>query len=142
MKLINSLLDYENIPAQDIAVFTANRVVKRNGALVMGAGNAKACAYEYYDADKQFGKHLKNQCFLVLSCEGGKVGALVTKEHFQDKSDVHLVVKAINELRQFAEENPYTTLHVPYPAIGYGGLTIQDIAPHLKDLPDNVVIYK
>lgn len=141
MKLTRQLLDYENTPIEDVVVFTANRVVKRNGELVMGAGNAKSCADAYYDAPSEFGSKLRKEGFLVLSLHDGYVGALVTKEHFKDKSDLKKVIAAIKELQTCAETDSGRTYHVPYPAIGFGGLRKVDVEPYVNLLPDNVRVY-
>lgn len=139
--IINGKIKYGAGSYEDIQFATVNRVVKRNGQLVMGAGNAKACAEAYPSAPRTFAKYLHKNRATVLECDGRLLGALVTKDHFKDKSDLGKVIAAITDLHDLALEYDEYTLHVPYPAIGLGGLTREQLDPYVLALPDNVLVY-
>ncbi len=142
MILVDKLLDYSlKYKKSDVLFFTANQVVKHNGELVMGAGNAKAARDAIRGSAMAFGEQLMGRRLLILKVGKVKLGALVTKVHFRDSSDLKFVIKSINKLRKHANNNPEVTYHVPYPAIGFGGLTKSQLDVHVSRLPDNVLIY-
>lgn len=146
MKLHQGYLKYPSkIPSMHCYLFTANRVVKNNGELVMGGGNALAAAMAYPELPAICGKCIdKNPAavFEVFAKGSGIYGFLVTKDHFKDASDIVLVENGISELDICAKTNPDWTFHLPFPAIGLGGLRREDVLPYLEKLPDNVIVYE
>lgn len=142
MNLINKLINYKKVwGSKDVVFFTANQVVKRNGALVMGAGNAKAARDSVKGADMAFGKKLGTKRVCTIKFKNIHLGAFVTKTHFKGKSNINFVRLSIKVLYELATINPDWTFHLPYPAIGYGGLTREQLDPSMKCLPSNVLIY-
>ena len=146
MNIIPKLISYgANWGDRDIVVFTANQVVKRNGELVMGAGNAKAARDSIEGSAMMFGKALKDNRFLTIpfSRKGGvtNLAALVTKQHFKDPSNLEFVIESLRKLYHWAVTHPSYTIHLPYPAIGFGGLTRTQLDPILKHMPNNVLVY-
>ena len=141
--LIRSLIDY-NAPhwtSNDIVFFTANQVVKANGHLVMGAGNAKAARDAVQGSALAFGQSLGEKRVHVIRFQGIWLGALVTKQHFKDPSDLEFVIKSLRELFKMAKRNPTKTFHVPYPAIGNGGLKRNQLDKYISQLPTNIKVY-
>lgn len=129
---------------KDIYMFTANSVVKGNGTLVMGAGNAKAVRDFYPDIDKLFGDKISHlQEFYTCFCKYDKqwIGALQTKIHYRKESPMYLVRASIDKLSRIAKERPQLVFHLPCPAISNGGKSVENILPLLENLPDNVIIY-
>lgn len=148
MQIINSKLNYKSLPMSGhIHLFTANQVIKSNGRLVMGAGNAKACLDAHPNVDlamaKLFKKYPDKLVHTVGSSQSyGFVGAFVVKDHWRRPADINLVIKATGQLEQLANNNPSYTFHLPFPAIGKGGLSVNEVLPIIQQLPDNVLVYK
>ena len=142
MKLIPKMIDYSSKWASnDILLFTANQTVKRDGTLVMGAGNAKAVRDTFIGIDRVFGRHLGDKRLHIVCYKGTNIGALATKQNFKDPSNYEFVVESLRELYRSAMKKTHMTYHVPYPAIGFGGLTRKQLDPIMKHLPDNVLVY-
>ena len=123
---------------------TTNSIVKRNGELVMGAGNAKVASTKFKHLPKFFGDNIvKNglvgKFYGIIKC--GKYFAFQTKRHYKDKSDIRDVYESIMMLKGIAERNDDKTFAIPFPAINHGGLKREDVESYLKCLPDNVFVY-
>ncbi|QGH72808.1 MAG: O-acetyl-ADP-ribose deacetylase 1 [Podoviridae sp. ctLUJ1] len=151
MKYINALINYGVKPDKHhVIMFTANRIIHPSGALIMGGGNALACAMALPTTPKLFGRKLtaKVRDLAVhnlfhphpLEVEAG-IGAMFTKNHYKDPSDLDTVIKAIENLKEIANADTHLTFHLPYPAIGLGGLSRTDLDEHVEKLPDNVLVY-
>lgn len=138
--IINELLDYAGkFPEGDIICFTANQVTAAKG-LVMGAGNAKACKLAHPLAPRAFAG-LKTG-FSVKRVGDILIGALATKKNWKDPSELEFVLDGMRALYRDAKANPTVTYHVPYPAIGRGGLDIKLLEGPISTFPDNVLFYK
>jgi hypothetical protein len=128
----------------DYFVITTNAIIKRNGAVVMGAGIAKQMRDKYPGIDVEIGKRIKAECGsggeygLLL---GNKVGAFQVKHHYKDMANLYLIKMAATSLEQEARANPDKTYALNYPGIGNGGLAPWAVAPLLQNLPDNVQIW-
>ena len=151
MKLVTELLQYPKYVTEDqVYLATINCVVKNNGELVMGAGNALAYAEAYPSSKKILGDMLGGvvvngkpiKHLFLHKRDKGYVGGLVTKAHYRDPSTLTIVENAVWELRMAAEVNSHLTYHLPYPAIGLGGLSVEEVQPLINELPDNVIVYK
>ena len=134
--VFNSDCDYIGI--------TTNSIVKRNGELVMGAGNAKVAANKFKHLPKFFGDRivkdgLVGKFYGIIKC--GKYFAFQTKRHYKDKSDIRDVYESITILKDIAERNADKTFAIPFPAINNGGLKREDVEGYLARLPDNVFVY-
>lgn len=151
MKYINALIDYGAVPEKHhVIMFTANRIIHPSGVLVMGGGNALACAMALPDTPKLFGRKLKAKVQDLsvhnlfhphpMEVEAG-IGAMFTKNHYKDPSDLPTVIQAIEDLASIATNDPHLTFHLPYPAVGLGGLTREELDEHVEKLPDNVLVY-
>lgn len=146
MHLIHGLLNYSaNWALPDIVFFTSNQIVKRNGELVMGAGNAKAARDAIPNAAYIMGQAFRlkgQQVYAELVCAPSQyLGAFATKQHYKDNSSLEFVLESLKLLTEHAVANPTFRLHIPYPAIGNGGLTRQILDPYVFALPDNVYVY-
>ena len=145
MKIVKALIDYStpwSLP--DIKFFTANQVIKKNGELVMGAGNALAVKKAIPAAPLIMGNGLlmkEKQAYVERITDGQFLGALATKVNWQNKSSLPFVIESLRKLYAIAKANPEMTLHVPYPAISNGGLTRDMLDQYVFQLPDNVIIY-
>lgn len=146
MITINKLLEYpKDIPEKHVYLFTANHTIKSNGELVMGAGAAKAVKNRYHHSPAAFGALVKGtpQAPVHVYKEGnGLLASFQTKEHWSKPSTLELVTASTKRLYAFAELAPDWVFHMNYPAIGYGGLSFEEVNPILEILPDNVILYK
>lgn len=147
MKIIEEFLDYSKWPDEDnIHLFTANRVVKANGRLVMGAGNALACLRAHPNIDDSFGICVEHQPhdalhIVKLPNDYGYIGAFMVKNHWREPASTKLLTKAVAELNEVASSFENMTFHLPYPCIGYGGMQPKDVYEYIRRLPDNVLVY-
>ncbi len=145
MKLIKGCIDYSK-PIEDnhIVYFTANSTRKKNGELVMCAGNALACKKAYPDAPRRFGNWIQNYVTfhtLHIPCGEGFLGAFQTKLNWRDATPLDLLTDSIVALNLFSRRWANLTFHLPCPAIGYGDMQFDDVIELLKVLPDNVLVY-
>ena len=155
MILKNELLNYPApIPEKHVYLFTANKVVTKNG-LVMGRGNALAARTAYPKLPEVLGYlmsnpilDLENTSMLFIDAPNvdtdsyGVIGAFFTKNHYKEPSSLDMVIANILDLKKTAEENESYTFHLPYPGCGLGGLTVEQLDPYMNQLPDNVIVYK
>ena len=156
MILKNELLQYPNpIPEKHVYLFTANKIVTKQG-LVMGGGNALAAKRAYPKLPEVLGYLMSNpmldlentsmlflDAFRVGAEGGGVIGAFFTKNHYKDPSTLDMVIANILDLKETAEGlDKELTFHLPYPGCGLGGLTVEQLEPYMSRLPDNVIVYK
>lgn len=125
----------------DFVGFTANSTITQDGKLVMGAGTAKIVRDTFKGIDDRFGSNIDNLSDFYIKLDyQTRVFALQTKRHWKDESPIDLVKESISKLKDIAAFK--ATFAIPYPAIGYGGLSESDIQPLIEQLPDNVFVYK
>lgn len=136
---------------------TTNCIVKRNGALVMGAGLAKDVRDRWRHLDtpvdvqlgqaiqtaagRQYSKVCKSD-FTYGVILGRKLGIFQVKHHFKDSADLHLIRHSAEMLAAEATANPSKVYALNFPGIGNGKLsyrTVHDVICHV--LPDNVLVF-
>ena len=142
MRLIKELLKYPSarVPS-NFYMCTTNTVVKANGELVMGAGNALAFATAYPYAPKYFASRTDLPVSFYIRPNKPLIGVFRTKRNWRNPSTLALVQESITSLKEEAIALPECTFHLPFPAIGRGGLPRTEVEPLLEELPDNVLIY-
>lgn len=146
MQLKEELLKYpKHIEGKQVFMFTGNRIIYSD-CLVMGGGNALACAKAYPSISKKMATKLRsngngNKHNLFVKHNDGIIGCMFTKNHWKNPSKLNVVIDAIKELKVHATKNPKFTYHLPYPAIGLGKLTREQLDEHVETLPDNVIVY-
>lgn len=138
------LLYNKGIVGKEIFMFTANSIVKNNGALIMGAGCARTVRDTFKGIDKLFGDKIKsgedfNVTFVNYNSQW--IGAFQTKLDWRNSSPIDLVRRSILKLYNIAAKRPDWTFHLPCPAVNHGGKSVEEILPMLEPLPDNVIIY-
>lgn len=132
----------ENLAKYDWVGFTSNSVVKKDGSLVMGAGNAKQVRDMFDGLDKRLGQKVKRiRKYFIVSDKKTKVFALQTKLHFKDNSPIDLVEESCQVLRVHAENNPDQLFAVPCPGVNHGRLSVDDVMVFLEKMPGNVHIW-
>lgn len=133
------------IQPRHMVMFTANSVVKVNGELVMGAGNAKACKLAHPTSPKLFGELNRtnpDKRVYILKCGLGALASFQTKLDWKNPAPEWLLDESITVLQQLAEKYPAWTFHLPCPAINHGGMSADVVLPKLAVLPNNVLVYK
>ena len=129
----------------DHFIITTNAIVKRNGALVMGAGIAKQARDAYPDLDVMFGSAVnlfsKDGYYGCLLWANNKWGIFQVKHHFKDEASLELITKSTQGLRNHAEQSPDQTYALNFPGIGNGKLNYDAVKPIVSTLPDNVQVW-
>lgn len=144
MKIINELLIYPPEPeAFSCYMFTSNHIIKKDGELVMGAGNALAFKKAYPLSPAMLAKCITSRPsdnIHFMFYDSGLIGSFKTKEHWANPSTLDIIKESVYELSVLAEPSNHT-YHLPFPGIGKGGLSREEVEPLLQELPDNVLIY-
>ena len=147
MKLIDGLLDYSTkwtLP--NVYLFTGNAIIKNNGAIVMGRGAAKQVRDSYKDIDKSFGAAIEHKPDSLLAWvsfpNDMHLGWFKVKDHWRENAKIDIIKASTAVLTRIALKRPEIIFHMNYPGIGNGRLGLDQVAPILNTLPDNVRIYK
>lgn len=161
-------VDKEEGVLTDLFFITASSTLKTvNNALVMDRGAAAEAAQRFADHNlpvilgKEIAKRhqpvrtVKNftvyaDYHILVSTnwqKGARLGLLQTKRYHADKSPLDLVVASLAKLREFIlhagvmlGRDP--VVHMNYPGVGYGGLRLGEVRPHLLDLPGSVSVWQ
>lgn len=122
---------------------TLNNCVKHNGELVMGAGSALSAAQRFPNIPLMFGNKVKQLGYRygVVFDPGMTVAGFQSKYHFRDKSTPELIQHSTKVLTEIANQYQDREFHLCYPGIGFGGLKMDDVAPIIQSLPDNVFVW-
>ena len=152
MKIVEGLLDYSepwSIP--DVYLFTGNSTIKNNGGIVMGRGAAKQVRDTYSGIDRRYGMALskeraddvyKPHLMWVAIQPKMILGWFKVKHHWKDPADVVLIARSALDLAELATKHSKHIFHMNFPGIGNGQLEEENVLPLLRNLPDNVLIYK
>jgi hypothetical protein len=132
----------------DLYCATTNSELNNRNALIMGAGSAKSVKLRYPGIEQQFGELIDKQRnkhykygLIVVDYEGQLVGAFQTKTSYKYASDPILIKQSVDMLVSWCNANPTKTVALPYPGIGYGGLTISEVEKIIAPLPDTVTLF-
>jgi hypothetical protein len=142
MKLTLNRIDYRKEPGpKEVFLFTGNSMVKNDGSLVMGRGNARALRDARPGIDMIFGAHIGNlDEYLLMILPLYRIGAFQVKYHWQAAARTSLIEKSAEVLRTVANLDPSVTYYLPMPGVGNGQLNPKYVLPIVEGLPDNVVI--
>lgn len=134
----------------DLALFTTNSVVTRDGRLVMGAGLARQVRDRWPGIDRAIGSQVREMgrdYHLLISPRWpqARVGAFQVKWDWHDQSDLGLIAKATLRLQVFvtttlAERGRDRLVILNFPGVGNGRLSVADVKPFLDVLPDQVIV--
>jgi hypothetical protein len=131
--------------APGVHIVTASSCISQENTLVMGLGACYAMKCRYPDAPEHFGTMISNYCG-QLGVYGlllhGKRGILQSRRHFNDRVDVQLIMYGVKILAAIAEGQPTMAYNLIHPGMGYGRSMIPEIEALLKNLPDNIHIWK
>ena len=137
----------------DNFIVTTNSYLRSDNALVMGRGAAKQLANRVPMIPHGFGRHIKQICgdlgtysVLILPYRTGSkhymgLGAFQVKYHYNEDACIKLIAHATNQLKHLAEIGNDERYDMNYPGIGNGRLSMDDVAPIIETLPDNVHVW-
>lgn len=127
---------------------TCCSILRRDGALVMGAGIAREAQDRLPGLSAVFGEELKARGqagkwygTIVVPVPPLRFCAFQTKVHFQEPSDLALIEFSVGRLLEDIERIKPARVDLNYPGIGLGGLDPAEVKPLLAPLPDNVFIW-
>lgn len=143
MQYLQGDIIQEALNDTDMLVIPANAIINGN-KLVMGAGFAKRIRDMFEGADV-IGANLikaKPMPSIYGFVHQDRIGFLQTKNHFNECSSLLLLQYGLGQLKDYCIKNPDKRIDMPFPCIGNGGLTIEEVKPlldmFLKDLNVNV----
>jgi len=130
-------------PTYDALVCTTNKIVKKNGCLVMGAGIARQFRDTFIGIDKEWGSRLNDNRhingFMVttkhISFGGLRTISLVsfpTKYHWKDKSSIHLIRSSFLTLLDTIRIMGWENILMTPPGCGLGGLEWPKVKSQLE----------
>ena len=137
---------FSTLNSVDHFIITTNAIVKRNGALVMGAGIARQVRDTYPGVDVECGQAIEraqypDQQYGLLLNVGGKLGLFQVKRHYKDVADINLIHYSTQMLYNHATLHPDLTYAMNFPGIGNGKLAYDDVKPWTDSLPNNVQVW-
>ena len=137
---------WDEYNGKDVFVVTTNSFIKSNGELVMGRGAAKV-ARDRFQIALALGTLIHSKCgslgrYGFLGVSRANLAAFQVKYHFKSPASLELIGHSTAMLSEFALENPSLIIHLNYPGIGNGGLPIEEVAPIISTLPDNVNVWR
>jgi len=148
-----------DLQPDDVIVFTANASVGTS-RLIMGAGAALAVKRVYPNVDLSLGLMLLDMkvdqpsadiqkpfplppyYLLGTVYDSRQIYAFQTKRCWWEEADPSLIEGAARRLKDLAKKEKNKTFHLNYPGIGLGGLTKERVAPLLRGLPKNVIVWE
>lgn len=136
----------ENRRMNPICVTTNNMIM--NGSLIMGAGAAAVAAAIYPGVKRRWAQLIPG----MLNARGWygvvyddfwfpDIIAVQTKTHVALPSSVDLIAYSLEKLQRLAKQYQFKTVHLPYPGIGFGALSMEAVAPLIEPLPDNFCVW-
>lgn len=137
---------WDSLNEVDHFIITTNAIVKRNGALVMGAGIAKKVRDNNPGIDVLCGQAIErgqypDQQYGVILNVSGNLGLFQVKRHYKDYADINLIHYSTQMLYAHAIKHPDDQYAMNFPGIGNGKLAYNDVKPWTDSLPDNVQVW-
>jgi hypothetical protein len=112
----------------------------------MGRGIAEQARDRFPGVDKFFGSKIESgaRYGLLVNPEWPKekLGLFQVKVNYRDKASLLLITYAATCLYDWCILHPEAQVHLNFPGIGYGQLSVDDVLPLLTSLPDTVTIWK
>lgn len=147
LEIKGDILSDKIISKADAICFTSNGVVKSNGALVMGAGVAKAFRDRFPGIDKRAGSIVKlhgNNCNVIGRAKSNNdkfatIIAFPTKHHWRNQSDLELIKASAYRLVHLIERYDWSNVYLPKPGCFNGGLKWKDVKEELENILDDRV---
>jgi len=156
-----------NHGGDDIVCITTNGTITKSNQLVMGRGNALQASKLFPSLKTEAAllllRYFKPQTYTPLNLMPNKekfkrpwkiivygffyseelpVALFQVKKHFAEYADIRLINFSIQMLKVYALKNPTRIFHLPFPGIGFGGLSVEEVEPLLKTLPGNICVWR
>jgi hypothetical protein len=140
--------------ARGVLLAPGNGVARADGALVMGAGAAKALAQTYPYLPRILGRMARGKprmgnwyLYGVLTIQvapGLHVGVFQSKGDWKDRADPSLIAYSARKLAEWLRENPGLEAHLAFPGVGLGGLEEEEVLEALEPILGGfpVVLYR
>lgn len=152
---------WEYYDKADLFLFTGNGTLSSNDKLVMGAGTALQVKNQFPGIDQVIGHYLKEafppirnkewrrDYYFIVSPgfysdpKKNKIGIFQTKGYWKQDSSLNYIRKSVAALQRFLKEERHSnlTIYCPFPGIGNGNLSIEEVLPTISHLPDNVIFW-
>jgi hypothetical protein len=136
--------------SRGLLLATGNGVVRGDGALVMGAGAAKALAQVYPHLPRVFGRWVRSRACMggwylygLVTLEvapGLSVGLFQTKGDWRSPADLGVIRYSATVLAEYLEGNP-REVHMAFPGVGLGGLEEEEVLEVLEPLLGGFRVY-
>ena len=132
----------------DLALFTGNSTIRRDGCLVMGRGLARQVRDRLPGVDRAIAKAIDQRAIYGVAIAGGPyrvgraaIGAFQVKRFWGDAADLGLIAHSVTCLNTFLAPKPanYRVI-LNYPGIGNGRLTLEQVAPLIAGLDARVIV--
>ncbi len=137
-------------PFTGLLLITTNSIVRPSGALIMGAGVARDARNRFHGLDVALGEAIRRQgdaggrygIMVSPKWPEKRIGAFQTKIRPGDNSSLDLIQFATDALAAWCLDHPAIRVDLPFPGIGYGRLSPDEVRPILEAaLPDAVHIW-
>jgi hypothetical protein len=131
-------------PANAWRVVPTNRMTRRDGSAVMGAGIALQATERFPELPRAYGAALRGGCIGLWTYAPGHVLCLPTKHDWRDNADIGLVARGLCALRYFAKAHPDAAIRLPMIGAGLGRLRGADVRSlidrTIRDLPNVTLV--
>lgn len=139
-----NILSSEVLKKSDAICFTSNGATKKDGKLIMGAGNAKQFRDRFPGLDQEAGTKVKKYghiCQIIQSFHIGtrplNVLSFPTKYTPWEDSDLELIKKSALEILELANKHDWKLVCIPAPGVSNGNLRWVDVRPVLESVLDD-----
>lgn len=132
-----ALGDLWTFPADHRCV-TINGIVRPNGELVMGAGNALQAKQRFGGIARRLGELVKAHGLHVYHLDDIGIFAFPTKYDWKNDSDLKLIARSAVEIVYLADTLNLENIVLPRPGCGFGNLSWKSqVEPCLTRLLDD-----
>ncbi len=132
----------------DLALFTGNSTITRDGRLVMGRGLARQVRDRLLGVDRAIAQAIDRRAVYGVAIADdtyrigrAAVGAFQVKLFWGDAADLGLIAHSVASLNTLLAPKPadYRVI-LNYPGIGNGRLALEQVAPLIAGLDPRVVV--
>lgn len=121
---------------------TTNGVVRENNELVMGKGIALQAKQRFPTLPFELGCYVLKYGNRVFYLKQHNLLSFPTKKDWRSISDIKLIVQSAQQAMQVADKFGLSSVGLPPPGCGNGGLTWDFVQPYVADiLDDRFVVY-
>lgn len=121
---------------KSIVAVTTNGRFRPDGRAIMGNGCAKEAGRRFPDLAARLGRLVAEQGNHVFELGDGLVSFPVEESPWEISS-LSLIRRSAGELRELADRRGWTSVVLPPPGCGGGGLSLSDVRPVLEAILDD-----